>query len=77
MKKKLSCNDKIVLTKGYRDRVTENDYWSIPLSILDKNHTIKEIYTNKNNVTWIYFGEKDINGTRIYVEEKDVRKTNG
>ena len=68
---KYNIGDKIILSKGYRDRAKK--YWPIPLALLDKQHEIKETYTNKENTTWIYFGEKDLNGNRIYVRERDVR----
>ena len=70
----VSYNDEITLTRGYKKIVTNSDCWTIPLVILDKKHIVKEVYTNKANVTWIYFGEKDINGNRIYVEDKYVKK---
>jgi hypothetical protein len=71
---KYNVGDKIVLSKGYSKSVINNDYWTIPLSILGKTHTIKEVYINKSNETWIYFGEKDINGKRIYVQETEIEK---
>lgn len=71
---KYNIGDKVALSKGYGKMVIDNQ-WTIPLGILDKIHTVEEVYVNKANETWIYFGEKDINGRRIYVREHEIEKS--